>query len=79
LRFMVGVMPFADRDPDSSVAVGRLLWRQNGCVVVWSTPPWPRSRLVVILAMRDGGKGLPGIYLGIGLTTGVICRLVRAE
>ncbi|MCF7838630.1 MAG: ABC transporter permease, partial [Candidatus Marinimicrobia bacterium] len=55
--------------------------RTDACVVWLYTTVAAMPGLLFILAIAlVAGKGLPGIYLGLGLTTWVgVCRLVRGE
>jgi peptide/nickel transport system permease protein len=84
IAFHVGVMTSLIAIP-IGVLLGCLAGYYGGktdAVVVWlySTVASMPGLLFILAIALMVGKGLPGIYLGIGLTTWVgICRLVRAE
>jgi peptide/nickel transport system permease protein len=55
-------------------------WVDRAIVWVYSTVDAMPGLLFILAIAMVAGKGLTGIYLGIGLTTWVgLCRLVRAE
>ena len=84
IAFQVGVITALIAIP-LAVALGCLAgffggWVDDIIVWLYSTFACMPSLLFVLTISMIAGKGLLGVYLGIGLTTWVhLCRLIRAE
>jgi peptide/nickel transport system permease protein len=84
IAFLVGVVTSMIAIP-IGVVLGCLAgyfgkWVDDGVVWLYSTVASMPGLLFVLAISMVVGKGLTGVYLGIGLTTWVgLCRLVRGE
>ncbi len=84
IAFQVGVLTSLMALPIGVLlgALGGYFGGRTDALVVWfySTVASMPSILVILAMSMVVGRGLAGVYLGIGLTTWVsVCRLVRAE
>jgi len=84
IAFHVGIMTSLIAIPIGVLlgALGGYFGGKTDAVIVWlySTVASMPGLLFILAIAMIAGKGLPGIYLGIGLTTWVsVCRVIRGE